>query len=280
MNKIIQEGLRPHIETGKELRTGFILRFPKLEELPKEFIIQPLTIKNQIADGNDDFCASCATTGAIEPREEVELYYPFLFAAAKAVTGEDPDSWGLPLDSIGKAVVKYGIPELKDIPKEVLDLTPEQRRRLENYPKSVRDSAYKHRAKSYLYITGPYDHYDNARALLWYFRNEKRNFVFGVNFGWNLDEEVLDGTPDGYGHALYSGGWNDENIGRAVNSAGLEAGKNGVHGITRETFNYFAKKYNMIMFVDFPREMVEDYIRNDIKVGDGWFKRFLKRIFA
>jgi hypothetical protein len=261
------QGLRQYTENENDFNLGAVIAWPKLSELTQEeFWTAPLTIKDQISDNNDDFCASCAGAGAIEPREETELFYWWLFAAAKKESGDDPDSWGLELKHIGQALVKWGIPEMKDVPKEVLNFTPSQRRRFENYLKypELVESAKKHKQQTYFFVkNSPYDPYDTAKAVKWYFRDKKQHFIFGTKFGWDLGTYLLEGTPDGFGHALWSNGWFKEGI-AAVNSAGKRAGKNGMHAMTRDTFNKYAKLYGMLVIVDLPRSEAEYAIENKI----------------
>lgn len=275
------DSLKPLIEDGTEFRLGSIIKWPKLSELPEEFIIEPFSIKDQIADRKDDACGSCAGAGMIEPCEEAELYYPFLFAAAKHVSGDDPMNFGLTLKDVGKALQKFGVPEVADVPDEVKNLKGSKWRYFENYPESLRQKALKHRAQSYFFIKGypsDWSPYDAARAAQWYFRDCKQNILFGVVFGWPIDAEYLEGAPNGFGHAMWLGGWNKRG-GRAIDSAGKDAGINGVHTISKETFNKYAKDFGMLMVVDIPREEAEYMIENNIKVKDSWLIQLLKVIF-
>lgn len=277
MNQLTH-GLNKRTEDKRDFQLGAIIKWPKLSELPTEYLCSPLSIKNQLADGNDDFCASCAGSGMIEPKEEVELYYPFLFAAAKYIEGGDPDSFGLELRSVGRALAKYGVPKISDVPQEVLNLDAAARRRFGNYPDSLREKALQHRAQSYFFVEGsPYDAYDTARAAQWYFREKKQNTTVGVLWGWQIEDFELTGFPNGFGHALWQAGWYEDGI-RLVNSAGKEAGKEGFHKISRETFNKYAERYGMLMVVDLPKETAEYYIENRIKLGDSFLAKLWKAL--
>ncbi len=288
-NLELQGGLQPTTEDSRDLNLGAIINWPKLEELPMEFFIEPLSIKNQMADGNPDFCGSCAGTGMIEPKEGAELFYPFLFAAAKYESGQDPQSFGLPLRAVLKALQKWGVPEMRNVPDEVRNLDGEARRVFNNYPEVLREGAKLHCIGSYFAIKGPYDAYDNARAAMWAFRSEKQASILGVDWGWPLEMFELTGTPDGFGHALWHGGWYEHGI-ALVNSAGKEAGHEGKHSMSRETFNAFADKYGLYMVVDLPLEIARQMNDHGIKLGDSahvaaikafislWFP-FLKRLW-
>ena len=265
----IKAGLKPLPEDKRDLNLGQLINWPKLSQLPARFRVEPLSIKNQIADGNDDFCAAAAGTGMTEPKEEEELFYPFLFAAAKHESGDDPDSWGLSLRDVGKALRKWGVPGINEVGLEIKNLPADKRRRFENYPLEVRQAARKHAAKSFFFVEGPYDAYDNARAAMWYFRDKKQQIMIGVEWGWMLSEYYLQGTPEGYGHALWKNGWDASGI-TVVNSAGKEVGINGSHSISRESFNYNARKFGMLMVVDMTPEEAKTFMESGAKLDQVW----------
>lgn len=263
-NSPIKPGLRRLEDDARDLHLGQLISWPKLSELPVAYSVQPFSIKNQLADGNDDFCASAAGTGMVEPKEEVELFYPFLFAAAKHEEGGDPDSWGLSFRDVGKALRKWGVPDVKDVPDSVKNLAPAARRRFENYPEELRRAARAHAAKSFFFVEGPYDAYDNARAALWYFRDKKQQILFGVQWGWPLTDYELSGTPEGFGHAMWMAGWNKGTV--AINSAGKEAGRGGSHVLERASFNAYAKQFGTLMAVDMTPEEARAFIEAGVKI--------------
>ncbi len=279
---MLQRGLRTLTPDDRDFNLGSLVRFAPLSDLPPSYFVAPLSTKDQIADGFDDGCAAAAGTGMIEPKEEAVLFYPFLFAAAKYLSGDDPDSWGLELRDIGRALTKYGVPEYADVPEHIRTLDPSVLRRFETYPEEVLQAALKHRQKSYAFIKGQGEPFDLARQAMWFFRGKKQQIEIGVMWGWPLTDIILDGEPDGYGHALWMNGWNVEGI-TVVNSAGDNAGYGGTHTISRATFNAYAKKFGMLMLVDMEREEVEYMLQNNIKIGDNWitqlFKAFGKFIY-
>src|SRR5688500_12584965 len=118
----MKDALRPLPQDDRDLQLGQLINWPKLSELDTAYTVPPFSVKDQNADGNDDFCAAAAGAGMIEPKEGVELYYPFLFAAAKFESGDDPDSWGLSLRDIGKGLTKWGVPEVIDVPQNIKNL--------------------------------------------------------------------------------------------------------------------------------------------------------------
>lgn len=278
MNTLKVGGLKERIKDERDFALGAIIKWPKLSELPKEYWTEPLSIKDQNKDGNDDFCGSCAGTGMIEPREESELYYPYLFAVAKHESGEDVESWGLSLKDVGKALTKWGVPEMKDVPGAVLNLTPVQRRDFKNYPDSLKEKAKIHKQKTYFFVeNSPYDAYDEARAAIHYFAEKKQKILLGVQFGWSLSQVELTGTPKGFGHAMWATGWTEKGL-VLVNSVGKEAGEGGKHYISRESYNYFVQKYGHMMIVDLEREDADYMLDNKIKLDDSAIQKTLKAI--
>ena len=224
---------------------------PDLSEIPESYSLTTLSIKDQVRDGNTDFCGSCAGTVAKEVQENVELYYPYLFAAAKFESGDDPDSWGLSLRDVGQAIRKWGIPRQGEIPPEILELSFEQRRRFDNYPDWLKVLAKNQAAKNFFFIKGKYDAFDDFKVALWAFRDARRLGVFGVLYGWPLYQYELTGTPEGFGHALTAIGYEKDWI-IVQNSAGENVGMGGKHKIGRETFNHYADQFGVMMFVDLP----------------------------
>lgn len=282
MENEIKHGLNPLERDKRDLVTGALFELPKLIEIEKNFFTQPVSIKDQNADLNFDFCAGCAGTGLREPKEGVELFYPFLWAAAKFESGNDVNSFGVDLRSVGKALCKWGIPEMTDVPDSVKNLPPDQRRIFANYTQSVRDAALKHKAQTYMFVDGPYDDFDNARAHLWKFRDVQQQILFGVQWSWDLSapELTLPGTQQGGGHAMWLSGAYDEQWLQCTNSAGKSAGVNGQHKISRDAYNKFASVYGALIIVDMPREDVQHMIDNKIKLGDNWMTQFLKILWT
>ena len=271
-------GLKPHVKTGEEYPVGAIISFPKLIKLAALFSFENLSVKNQIADGLDDFCGACSGTVTKEVHDGDEQYYPFLFAAAKEVSGDSVDSWGLSLDDVGKALRIYGVPFVKDVPQSVKDMSPTDKRDFKNYPQELKDKALANRAGSYFFVYGPHDAYDNVRSVQHSFhkRGYKAVIIIGVEFGWSLSDTVLEGTPKGYGHAMAVFGWDERGL-KVLNSAGEKAGDNGFHYIPRETFNHYAEKYGAIMVTDLPRTQAEKAVKIHAKP---WWLRWITRLLS
>ena len=283
----LKAGLRRLTEDNNDLLTGAIFSLPELSEIPESYSISTLSIKDQVADGNTDFCASAAGAVTKEVQENDVLYYPYLFAAAKFESGQDPDSWGLSLRDMGQAMRKWGIPKMSQVPDEVKALTFEQRRRFENYPDWLKVLAKGQAARNFFFVKGKYDSFDDFKVSLWAFRNEKRLGIFGVLYGWPLYQYELTGTPEGFGHALTAIGYEKDWI-IVQNSAGEGTGMQGKHKIGRETFNKYADQYGVIMFVDLPEDMDREEaskLSEQFKKGKRFFekpaiKSFLERILT
>lgn len=272
-------GLLPQSDDARDYSLGAVVKLAPLNTLPSIFTRDPLSIKNQLKDRLNDFCAAASAAGEAEPREEAQLFYPFLFAAAKYESGKDPDTWGLELREIGKAFTKHGCPEVGDVPEEVRNLPPEQLRRFDSYPDEVKRKALKHKQATYFFVKGWGEPFDLARQAMYAMKEKKLHVIFGVEWGWPLSDFELTGTPEGYGHAMWMNGWMDDKN-YAVNSVGLEGGRNGIHVIPRDTFNTYARRYGMLMFTDITREEAEWYLENGIRKGDNWLVQFLKALFS
>ena len=275
----LKGGLNPLSKDSNDLVLGAIFDLPELHEIPESYSLPTLSTKNQVADGNDDFCASCAGTVAKEVQENEVLYYPYLFAAAKFESGADPDSWGLSLRDVGQAVRKWGIPKLSEVPPEVLALTFEQRRQFENYPEWLKVLAKGQAARNFFFVKGKYDSFDDFKVALWAFRDARRLGIFGVLYGWPLYQYELTGTPDGFGHALTAIGYEKDWI-IVQNSAGENVGMNGKHKINRETFNKYADEYGVMMFVDLPDHLDREEaskISEEFRAGKKFFEE--KKVF-
>lgn len=276
---MIYKGLQLLSKDKRDLNAGALFQLPALSELPEEYYIEPLSIKDQNADGNLDFCAGCAGAGMIEPKEEAILYYPYLWAAAKYESGQDIGSFGVDIRSVGKALTKWGVPELKDVPESVLALNADERRDFKNYPQSVRDSAAKHKQQTYMFINGK-DAYDETKRQIWKFRDSRQQIIFGMDWAWDVKDFILDGTSvSGFGHSMWVSGWFLGGL-RVVNSVGKTAGRMGTHSMSRETYNFAVSRYGALMIVDKPREEIEYYIQNSIKEGDNWLIQIMKAIWT
>ena len=112
----------------------------------------------------------------------------------------------------------------------------------------------------------------------WKFRDKKQAVILGVRFGWPLEQYKLDTIPeDGFGHAMYAIGWDEDGL-IIVNSAGMRAGKQGVHRITREVINVFVPIYGAMMMVDLPVAQVKYMLDNNIREKNSWLTQLFKTV--
>jgi hypothetical protein len=183
-------------------------------------------------------------------------------AASKELTG-DKDSWGQQIRPAMLTHVKVGAIELAESPYED-NVDSGFLRDINNWPAGLKTLAVKHQKKSVFFVDGPYDHYDNIRASIWKFREEKRAVVSGVIWNWPLDTELIDKySKTGSGHCIMYRGWTSKGL-ILQNSAGRNAGHCGVHIITREVVNRNFEMYDGAMFIDLEPEDAK--ILNDMKL--------------
>lgn len=266
--------LRELVKDSDDFALGALSAIPDLKEV-KPIGLKPLTIKDQIRDLNDDFCSGYAVAGSLEIMEGVELYAPFSFAASKVISG-GVEKWGQDLRSAMDAPRKYGIPEVQDLNDAVRALNPSERRQFSNYAPLYQKARF-HSQKTYFKTSGPYDPVDNVRA--WIFKN-KRPAVLGVKFGWQLTDYELNGTPDGYGHAMYAIDTTEDGRLVIVNSAGLEAGREGVHILSRETANEYIMKYGCYQHMDVSLEEARAAMDLYRSSNMPWWKKIIIRLFT
>ncbi|MDP1570821.1 MAG: hypothetical protein Q8L86_12555 [Vicinamibacterales bacterium] len=268
-------GLKPLSVDPRDRSLGAAFRLPPLSELPSSFRHVPLSIKDQ---GVSDLCTAYATCGASELQEGVELCPEYSFAVTKDLMG-DPEEWGADLRVAMKSHVKVGA-----IEKGHISAIPAVPRRLSSWPADLKDKAVVHAKGSFMEITGPYDHFDNIRAAIWLFRNEKRAVPFGVRFGWPLDQIMMNEPNDaGEGHAMYAVGWDllvhDDYL-VVVGSAGRGAGSNGIHYFSRSIINKYVALYGAYMFADLTKEEYLARIKPRIEWSIVGILRAVKQILA
>ena len=270
-------GLRKTLPDARDFRLGNITKLPKLEDLPKTFILETLEIKHQ---GDTDFCTAYASCLASETQEDVLLEPAWSFAASKFITG-DKDEWGQGIREALKTHVDMGALEEEDSPFNAENKEGNFLRDFNNWSDKLRHYAYEHRKKSYFKISGQYDNFDNLRASLWLY---KTPIIMGLVWGWPLAQVYLEEPQEsGFGHAVTAIGFADVIRGETTktflviqNSYGENAGENGKHYLSREVVNDAVDKYMAFMFIDLPKE--EAKFLNEHKLSTQW--RFLAKIAA
>lgn len=258
----------------RDFHVGALFKLPTVEELPSEFTLQVLSIKNQDKEGDDDACSAYMADGMSELQEGIELWPKWGFAASKQISGGN-DDWGQDLRTAFKRLTTYG-----SVPKN-LAVKVKKPRYLDSYPAELINTARKYKKQSYLKVspTNGMDAFDTIRATIWRFREEKRAVGFGVDWGWSPTAKIINTIKTGGGHALYTPGWkqiDDQPHLISPNSYGTGVGDNGVHYFSREVINHYYGKYGAYMVADMPREEVEYMLENGIKSEDSWIVALLK----
>ena len=257
-------GLKPKSYDVRDMKLGQAFDLPSLSELPKSFHLDLPRVLHQ--GFNTDFCSATAGGSLVELHEKAPLAWQWAFAVGKLLDGGDVDSFGLELRTICKVLVKYGIPEEKDIPAEFASKPPEFLRRIENWPNDLYDKALKHRQGSFVSITGDTDAFDDIRRYIFKFKNQQNGVLFGVLWGWSLNQIIMETAGESnYGHALASLGW-DEKDGKPYlyiqNSYGEEAGEGGRHYFGRDVINKNVDIYGAFAFNDLTKEDLRQVIQD------------------
>lgn len=277
MSDRITQGLRPTPRDERDFAFGAAYWLPELSELPEEFILPTKTYDQ----GDSDHCTAYMTTNMSSLQEGVDLDQRFSFMASKYLSG-DPEKWGQDLRVACKSHVKIGALAMSDVPDEARALNDQDARYRVKWPNSVFSRAYPHRKEAYFDLTGPYDHFDNARASIWKLRNLKTAIGFGMNFGYRKSDVVLDRITGGVGHAQAAIGWTNSKAGQTTivvqGSLGEQWGDAGRHYITRDIFNHFVEKYQAFLFTDLSKKEAARRVKYNIYDTDGCLAAMIKYI--
>lgn len=272
-------GLKPTPRDDRDFALGAITTLPSLTELPPNFILPGIKIKDQ---EESDFCAGFASASMSELQEGVPLSGEWAFAKSKELSG-DVDEFGQDIRTALSVHTKHGAVAESDCPYSLRNKDADFLRDIRNYP-NLDKKAIKHFKKSYIKVTGPYDHFDNIRATIWKYQNEKRAVVSGLYWGWSKNQQILNTIPtEPRGHAIYYAGWREikENIYLVlVNSYGKDAGDNGKHYISREVINHFVEMYGAYMFLDMAPDTIKYMLDNSITDRDNWITQLMKSMFT
>ncbi len=242
---------------NRDFRLGSITRLPKLSELPREFKHESTTILDQ---DTTDFCTGFSSCSASELQEGIRLVPEYQFALTKELMGGNVDEFGADLRTAMKSHVKVGALKEEDRP---IGFTLQEKgqaflRRIENWPPELKDKAIAQGKGSFVSVSGFFDDFDDIRATIYAFRNEKRVPVFGVKWGWDLSNPIISTIPQfGTGHAIYAIGWkeiNGEPYLIIPNSFGTEVGDKGYFYLSRGVINSFVSIYGAFMFIDMTKE--------------------------
>lgn len=240
----------------RDFKVGSIMTLPKLEELPKEFKLKTLGIKNQYSS---DYCSAFASTLVSETQEGVELSPEWHFAVSKMLSG-DVQGWGQDLRTACEVSVKHGDLLQKDAPYTLKDKSDMVIRDIKNWP-NLFSLAIGQKKKSYIKVKGPYDDFDDIRATLFKLQTP---IMIGLTWSWGMNHYELKGiTDEGFGHAITVIGWNDKGL-ILQNSGGIRVGLNGEHVIGREEINHFVSQYGAFTFLDLSTSEVKELMNRGI----------------
>ena len=279
-------GLIPLPPDSRDFKLGQVFDLPKLSELPANFEHEPVFIGDQL---QSFFCTGFAQCGASSLQEGEPLVPEYSYALSGKVN-EEVSLIGYDLRTSAKGHTKFGALAEKDRPLGFkLGEKPDAfLADIKNWP-DLSEKALEHLKASYLFIDGPYDAFDNIRAAIWKFREEKRSVVFGVLWKWPTDNPIIKDNPriGGGGHALFTLGWKtiDELYLTVINSYGKNVGEGGKFYFGRKVINDFVRFYGALMFVDLTKEeylkLAEE--RNKLKTKIGILQQIveaLKKLIA
>lgn len=263
-------GLTKLVHDIRDFIVGQLFVLPKLEEIPDEFDVGlPILIKDQ---KNTDYCFGFATSSVSEDQEGVELDPLFQVYATKTIIQNNNKDWGADLRSAALSAVNVGSLEASLTPVNIA--TP--RNDILNsatWPNSAILNANSHRKQSFAMVVGPYDHFDNIRATMWLFREQKKTVVAGLTWCsiWLYMGGIIDtqGTPT-QGHAFKIFGTkiiNGVMYLKAQLSSGKDKGDNGIFYISRDIINS-GKEYGAIVFTDIPKSVLKETQENNAVIKD------------
>lgn len=246
----------------------------------------PLAIKNQ---SDTDMCAAYALAAVCEDEDGIELNPEFSFMASKYATGNYTE-WGSDLRTMSKTAVDFGL-----LPQEMYPFKNEDNDRdylanPENWfriDKNILALGEENKKKSFFFVDGPGDNFDNFRMVMWQNRAEMRSILTGCR--WRTDwNDLKDGiipesgweNSDVVPHAFKIFGQkkiNGQLYLMAQLSNGTYIGDKGIFYFPRSVVNS-EFKYKAITFKDMPKEYAQYLSENKISVNDGLFTRILKVI--
>ena len=269
----IKFGLQPTPPDARDFQLGQITFLPDLDTLPAEFLI-PYSLKHQ---RSTDFCSAYMSCAMSEPQEHAVFEPSYSFAVSKEISG-DKDGWGQNLRDALKSHVRTGALPIEFSPFSVDSKPSDFLRDIENWKAITPNLTELYRKQSYFKVTGQYNAFDNARTALHKFKSP---IGTGVLWGWSLSRTLLDTIPQGgFGHAVTIIGFtkweNGEDVLILLNSYGKEAGKDGLHYITRDVYNHFANFYGHYMFLDLEKEDAKWRLSWNIKLEDNWLIQLCK----
>ncbi len=252
-------GLRLEPRDKRNFQLGAIEDLPPLEELPDEYRVE-LPIKDQ---QESDFCTGMVASLMSGAQEGVELSPEWWFAMSKRLSGR-VSRWGQSIHYALMVGIEYGAVEKAAVEWNLRNKDISFLRDPDNWPEDFVQLAKEHLKEAYFEVSGPYDHFDNARVAMWKYQDEKRILGLGLKWGWSFGSPMLVDIPQqGAGHMIAIVGWklfDDEQFIDLQNSYGVGAGDGGHFYMNREVFNHYADKYGVFMYKDMPEGMTKEEV--------------------
>lgn len=269
----MQEGLLPLKEDLRDFPLGAIFGVEK--DLPREFLItgaNTLKVKDQ---GDTDLCSAYSVCYASELQEEVELNPQYQFAFSKLISG-NIEGWGQDLRSACKTPVVFG--GLEETNFSNCQDRPINPRDYKEWGEWYINEAKEHKKQSYFRADlGFTNKFDLLKSAMF---KHNSAIVSGLVWkrGYSDNAVIKPNNSDGFGHAITLVGWTViKGIDHLIihNSIGnlVEGGR---WYLPRDMVDEL--KFGNYIFVDLPRETVEDYLKNDIMITDSWFVKLYKII--
>ncbi len=263
--------LKPTPKDKRDFKLGNVFDLPKITEIPlTDWIVSPLLgIKNQARiEPNNDECTAYATSEAAEAHEGMQIDPNYTFGKEKMLLG-NWQSFGGDLRTAMTAGVKFGFLPVSKSP--FLDRPRDFVANWQNWPPEYDQWAEPQKQQSYFSCDGNYDLFDNIRASLWKFKDNKNLVVAGSYWypAWSFPAVIPDERqmtqPSGHAFAVIG----QKMIGGVPylvvqQSYGCSAGDNGLQCFSRTVVNREWKDFGAFMFVDMSPDSAKELNRTDI----------------
>lgn len=284
-NVTIKPGLRKLSEDKRDLSLGSIFGHPKLEGIEDFIVATPLVMKDQ---ASDDFCTGYTVTEVSEDQEGIELDPDFQYAASCKIRGSY-EEWGMDLRIAFKSGVDVGSLPKKDRPAYMEGKPRNFRANWENWTEECFEKAQNYKKATFFKVDGQYDLFDNIRAAMWQFRNERRTIGVGAEWrqSWTnspggVISDDYDRKEEGFGHAFKIFGQKtiDGEIHLMAQLSNGPIGDQGIYYFKRATVNREFRDFGQYMYQDMPRDQAFFYQKHGIQVGDASWRKAWKVIIS
>lgn len=280
--KTLGGGLNYKERDPRNFKFGAVYSLPKIEELPDEYILPILGIKDQ---ATTFMCTAFGSTLVSELQENVTLTPLYTYAKTKQIMGV-PGAGGADIESACKSHVEYGALAEEDVDPAVLGDMGEKGEAYvsdwRNWSASFDELAKKHKKASYWEIEPKqYDLFDSIRATLWANRALEQGAITGTYWRNGWDDRAMipkQKAEGGGGHLIAIVGWkkiDGEDFLVIPNSYGTDFGENGYNYFPREVVNR-EFKFGTFAFTDMPRAQAEKLIEKKMKIDDNESVKLLK----